>query len=447
METNINNVFFSRIEAIADKWLKISETSHQGSASLNLNHEIFNRDLDVTNAKELDKAEMRRERYEKMKAEQAKSQNNLKSARDWDPNQTHPAEILDLDFSKHEPHKKVNWDNVARKSGESFMFCAEECPNEIAKRKERESEANKKEQSFATSILQETILSSNAFVPDFETTLDEFQASELQIAPKLKSMVESFVEIIDRKTSKIVPPPHSARILDPEKTVNDFNRSVLDVIERHEYLYSDSDSSEDENVSLSPLEEETESEEDFVVESRRKMEKSQLRPRAISQPPKSRVKCLPVIDKCGRTVGYRNTPSKMDSQRSKSLQREMQENKENISDDEIEIHPRYREKTLPKPNFQAKASRSLSYSSGSYQRPAAGFRTPRYVTKDGKEILTRQESQERGRDQLQKLMSDYLNSSRPRSPFLSAKNRQKCRSLSRSFGGFSGSYAYDSQEE
>lgn len=144
METNINNIFFSRIEAIADKWLKISETSHQGSASLNLNHEIFNRDLDVTNAKELDKAEMRRERYEKMKADQAKSQNNLKSARDWDPNQTHPAEILDLDFSKHEPHKKVNWDNVARKSGESFMFCAEECPNEIAKRKERESEANKK---------------------------------------------------------------------------------------------------------------------------------------------------------------------------------------------------------------------------------------------------------------------------------------------------------------
>ena len=102
---------------------------------------------------------------------------------------------------------------MARKSGESFMFCAEECPNEIAKRKERESEANKKEQSFATSILQETILSSNAFVPDFETTLDEFQSSELEIAPKLKSMVESFVEIIDRKTSKIVPPPHSARIL------------------------------------------------------------------------------------------------------------------------------------------------------------------------------------------------------------------------------------------
>ena len=82
------------------------------------------------------------------------------------------------------------------------------------------------------------------------------------------------------------------------------------MIERHEYLYSDSDSSEDENVSLSPLEEETESEEDFVVENRRKMEKLQLRPRAISQPPKSRVKCLPVIDKCGRTVGYRNTPSK-----------------------------------------------------------------------------------------------------------------------------------------
>ena len=60
----------------------------KGSASLNLNHEIFRRDLDVTNEKELDKAELRRDRYEKMKADQARSVNNLKSARDWDPNRT-----------------------------------------------------------------------------------------------------------------------------------------------------------------------------------------------------------------------------------------------------------------------------------------------------------------------------------------------------------------------
>ena len=99
--------------------------------------------------------------------------------------------------------KKVNWDSVAQKSGESFMFCAEECPHEIAKRKEREK-------GFATSILEETILSSNV---DFEATLSEFQAAELEIAPKWLSTVESFVEVIDRKASKIVPPPHSARIL------------------------------------------------------------------------------------------------------------------------------------------------------------------------------------------------------------------------------------------
>ena len=101
---------------------------------------------------------------------------------------------------------------------------------------------------------------------------------------------------------------------DPEKTIADFNRSVLDVIEKHEYLYSDSDSSgsadERENSLSSLEEEESESQEDFVAETRRKLEKLQLRPRATSQPPKSRVKCLPVIES-GRTVGYRNTPNKM----------------------------------------------------------------------------------------------------------------------------------------
>ena len=85
----------------------------------------------------------------------------------------------------------------------------------------------------------------------------------------------------------------------------------MDVIEKHEYLYSDSDSdsSADDSNSLSSVEEETESEEEFVVETRPKLEKLQLRPRATSQPPKSRVKCLPVIES-GRTVGYRNTPNK-----------------------------------------------------------------------------------------------------------------------------------------
>ena len=51
-----------------------------------------------------------------------------------------------------------------------------------------------------------------------------------------------------------------------------------------------------------------------------------------------------------------------------------------------------------------------------------------------------------GREQLQKLMGDYLNSSRPKSPFLSAKSRQKCRALSRSFAGFSGSYASNEEQ-
>jgi hypothetical protein len=86
----------------------------------------------------------------------------------------------------------------------------------------------------------------------------------------------------------------------------------LDVIEKHEYLYSDSDSSgsADERESLSSIEEEESvSQDDFVAETRRKLEKLQLRPRATSQPRKSRVKCLPVIES-GRTVGYKNTPTK-----------------------------------------------------------------------------------------------------------------------------------------
>ena len=113
--------------------------------------------------------------------------------------------MANLDFSKNAPTKKVNWENVTRNCGDSFMFCAEDAPNEIAKRKERETD-----KSVASSILEETILSSNV---DLEATLSEFQAARLEIAPKLRSTVESFVEIIDRKASKIVPPPHSARIL------------------------------------------------------------------------------------------------------------------------------------------------------------------------------------------------------------------------------------------
>jgi hypothetical protein len=116
--------------------------------------------------------------------------------------------MADLDFSKSAPMRKVNWENVTRNCGDSFMFCAEEGPNEIAKLKERE--ADKKEKSIASSILEETILSSNV---DLEATLGEFQAAQIKIAPKLRSTVESFVEVIDRKASKIVPPPHSARIL------------------------------------------------------------------------------------------------------------------------------------------------------------------------------------------------------------------------------------------
>jgi hypothetical protein len=116
--------------------------------------------------------------------------------------------MADLDFSKGAPMRKVNWENVIRNCGDSFMFCAEDAPNEIAKLKERE--ANKKEKSFASRILEETILSSNV---DLEATLSEFQATRLEIAPKLRSTVESFVEAIDRKASKIVPPPHSARTL------------------------------------------------------------------------------------------------------------------------------------------------------------------------------------------------------------------------------------------
>ena len=97
----------------------------------------------------------------------------------------------------------------------------------------------------------------------------------------------------------------------------EFNKSVMEVIDRHEYVYSDSDSSSEEcsnNSELSTVcesSEKSESEDEFVVETRRKLEKIKLVPRANSQPPDSRAKYLPVIGKNGQQLGVRMiTPSK-----------------------------------------------------------------------------------------------------------------------------------------
>ena len=77
-----------RVNAVVDKWLKLAEVSCEDSASLNLNHEIYKRALNATEEEELDKADKRIAKYTKMKAEQSRSSSWLRSAREFDLNQT-----------------------------------------------------------------------------------------------------------------------------------------------------------------------------------------------------------------------------------------------------------------------------------------------------------------------------------------------------------------------
>ena len=118
---------------------------------------------------------------------------------------SHPAEIEEIDFSKHDRFGRVDWKS---KKYELLDFCAVDVPNEIGKRKEIESE-NKRE---STICLHETILAGHTDSVDFEQTIAEFQASEFNIPKKYRSHIESFAQHIGDRTSKIVPPPHSARI-------------------------------------------------------------------------------------------------------------------------------------------------------------------------------------------------------------------------------------------
>ena len=192
---------------------------------------------------------------------------------------------------------------------ELLNFCAANVPDEIGKKKEIECGNNRER----TICLQETILADETC--DLEQTIADFQASEFNIPKKYKSHIESFAQHIGDRASKIVPPPHSARIQviecrldtcvntsfkDPEKTVYDFNKSVIDVIERQDYLYSESDSSDSETDYLSPEEESIS----------KQLEKLNFQSRSKSQPPDSRRK-LPVIGKSGELIGYKSTPSKM----------------------------------------------------------------------------------------------------------------------------------------
>ena len=85
---NASRIYTERIDAIADKWFRLCEDVDEGSASVNLNHDIYAREMDLTNVEDLEKGEKRIDKYWKMKANQARSSNNLKSSRQFDANET-----------------------------------------------------------------------------------------------------------------------------------------------------------------------------------------------------------------------------------------------------------------------------------------------------------------------------------------------------------------------